>query len=379
MPDILIFLTDPDTRADVSNLFQDEPHTLILAEELDAVVDTCRREIIDLLLIWPATVEITANVATLLAGHQFGYIPLVPVLPAGTPAADFYHLPVAEVIQTPTPREIFRKILQNALQDLRSEATLGGDAHWEGSLAEYNLVDLIQMIELSARDAELKLKFDDIAGTIYFQQGQVIDARLGKLEGLAALKKLAAWQRGHFRARLITLEEHRTTIEEQNQDLLVMLVEYLLKMETLLEGLPRLYEPVMANPLVKLPKPTPLQKRILAVCRHPRTIFAVLSALEDQNEDLLLELNLLFQNGNIGRKNEVEAQIRAAEEQSGLDKLITSVSSLFKKKGEPPIYISDFRPEVPRERSLPRNAGTPEPLSPEEIRIITEKLEAIFR
>lgn len=379
MPDILIYLTDPDAKTDVANLFQDEPHALTMTDELDAVLDACQQDIIDLLLIWPATPEITANVATLLAGHQFGYIPLVPVLPAGTTAADFYNLPVAELIQTPKPREVFLKILQNVLRDVGSEATLEGDAHWEGSLAEYNLVDLIQMIELSTRDAELMLKFDDMAGVIYFEQGQVVDARLGKLEGLAALKKLAVWQRGHFRARLVALGEHRSTIEGQNQDLLVTLVEYLLKIETLSEGLPRLYEPVMANPLVKLSKPTPLQKRILAVCRHPRTIFAVLSALEDQNEDILLELNYLFQNGNIGRKNEVEAQIREAEEQSGLDKLITSVSSIFKKKAEPAIYVSDFRPEAPREETLPLIAGTPEPLSPEEIRIITEKLEAIFQ
>jgi len=67
-----------------------------------------------------------------------------------------------------------------------------------GRLADTDLLDLLQMLELHERTGALVLKRDGDAGTIYLQGGKIIGADLGTAEGREPLASLLAWKSGDY-------------------------------------------------------------------------------------------------------------------------------------------------------------------------------------
>ncbi len=67
-----------------------------------------------------------------------------------------------------------------------------------GRLADTDLLDLLQMLELHERTGALVLKRDGDSGTIYLQAGKIIGADLGTAEGREPLASLLAWKSGDY-------------------------------------------------------------------------------------------------------------------------------------------------------------------------------------
>lgn len=72
----------------------------------------------------------------------------------------------------------------------------------QGDLSEFSLSDIIQLVDLSKQTGGVRivgnLKGKEIEGWIYFRNGQVISARLGRLPAEEALYALFALQSGSF-------------------------------------------------------------------------------------------------------------------------------------------------------------------------------------
>lgn len=67
-----------------------------------------------------------------------------------------------------------------------------------GSLEDMGLVDLLQTIELSRKSGVLKLSSGPRRGSVFFSEGRIIDAELGKLAGEAAIYRFLLWNEGSF-------------------------------------------------------------------------------------------------------------------------------------------------------------------------------------
>lgn len=68
----------------------------------------------------------------------------------------------------------------------------------QGNLQEMSLANLIQVNCQEMRSARLVLTRADQIGEIYFSDGQVVHARLGDLQGEAAIYTLLQWDEGTF-------------------------------------------------------------------------------------------------------------------------------------------------------------------------------------
>lgn len=68
----------------------------------------------------------------------------------------------------------------------------------QGNLQEMSLANLIQVNCQEMRSARLVLTRADQIGEIYFSDGQVVHARLGDLQGEAAIYALLQWDEGTF-------------------------------------------------------------------------------------------------------------------------------------------------------------------------------------
>lgn len=335
MKDILVYLLDPAYGSDLRGLFPRERYKVTVLEDLEAVLEAFQQDLFDAAIVWAATRDKTANFLTALEVDQFEYIPVIAVADSDAERTALADLGVVEIIPIPIPRLAFFRILEAVLSDVETESTVEEGLNWQGSLSEYGLVDLIQMIEAGQRDAELILSYGDHRARVWFRKGRLIDARLGDISGMAAIRKLAFLGTGQFQSKQTELSEDlEQRIDASNQDVLFSLVEQVVRETQMLDDLPDLDSPILKNPLVKPESPTDLQTRIMEACQNPVTILDLLLSLSDPNDAVLGDLKALVERGAIGPRDEIEAQVAEERGRSGFGKLFSSLSSIFKKREE---------------------------------------------
>ncbi len=90
-----------------------------------------------------------------------------------------------------------------------------------GQLADMAVVDLIQTIEISRKSGVIHFKnASDRKGAIYFRNGKVIDAELGRLTAEDAVYRLLIWSEGEFEVEFKNIRR-KDVIELSSQGLLM--------------------------------------------------------------------------------------------------------------------------------------------------------------
>jgi len=83
-----------------------------------------------------------------------------------------------------------------ALEKMAREAP--GDGQLRGSLAQMNVVDLLQSLELGRKTCALTLTHNTETCHLFFTDGQIHHAAYGDLKGDAAVYKVLLWPDGNF-------------------------------------------------------------------------------------------------------------------------------------------------------------------------------------
>jgi hypothetical protein len=109
------------------------------------------------------------------------------------PADDFVEKPffLKEAVQ-----RIKRVIDKIALEKMSKASSSDGVVR--GSLAQMNVIDLVQSLEMGRKSCLLTLTRDHEKCEMYFHEGQVPHARYGSLLGNAAVFKVLSWSGGNF-------------------------------------------------------------------------------------------------------------------------------------------------------------------------------------
>src|SRR5262245_25643015 len=98
-------------------------------------------------------------------------------------------------------KEIITRInltLQRQEREGLARRTSISKTRFTGSLGDMGLVDLVQTIDISRKSGVLELTNDTQRGSIFFRDGQLVDAELAKLRGEAAIYRLLLWNEGEF-------------------------------------------------------------------------------------------------------------------------------------------------------------------------------------
>ena len=74
----------------------------------------------------------------------------------------------------------------------------GARTRLSGSLADMGVVDIIQTFEVSRKSGEARITSGRLETVIYFREGKVVDARLGRLRGEEAVYRALIWVTGSF-------------------------------------------------------------------------------------------------------------------------------------------------------------------------------------
>jgi CheY-like chemotaxis protein len=68
----------------------------------------------------------------------------------------------------------------------------------QGRLEEMSIMDLMQSLEMGQKSCQLTIRRGEQSGDLFFASGQCKDARLGALEGEAAVFEAVRWPEGEF-------------------------------------------------------------------------------------------------------------------------------------------------------------------------------------
>jgi CheY-like chemotaxis protein len=101
-----------------------------------------------------------------------------------------------------------RTALQRAERE-RMESRREGRTRFAGHLSDVGVVDLVQTIELNRKSGIIHIvNRDEHRGSIFFRDGKVIDAEVGRLSGAHALYRLFSWSDGQFAVEFKHIRRH---------------------------------------------------------------------------------------------------------------------------------------------------------------------------
>ncbi len=125
-----------------------------------------------------------------------------------------HHEPVDDFVEKPfflkeATQRIKRVIDKIALEKMAKAAATDGVLR--GSLAQMNVIDLVQSLEMGRKSCALTLSNEREKCEMYFSEGQVTHAAYGSLTGDAAVFKVLRWTGGNFQINFEGKTTQQTT------------------------------------------------------------------------------------------------------------------------------------------------------------------------
>ncbi len=68
----------------------------------------------------------------------------------------------------------------------------------EGSLKDFEITNILQLIQMGGKDGGLVIETDDDKGIIYFENGMVVHAKTNREEDINAVNTILRWDEGSF-------------------------------------------------------------------------------------------------------------------------------------------------------------------------------------
>ena len=333
MYEVLIHLFDRAYENEVKSLFSgNSDFKAIVTYDIPTTIATASEELMDMVLLWPADVNKTETLLNALTDNDLKYLPVIALMENKDQAKDLLSLPITDYMVLPIPRKEFFAVLNETVKDLDVQSTVMEGMNWQGSLKEYNLIDLIQMVEDVKNDAELILSSTGKTARIYSKEGKLVHAQLLNFSGEFVLHKLIFWSKGSFQIKFSRQVSAENSIESANQDILLTLAHDFSEWDKHYRGLPDLFEEIVVNPLTVRSELSQLQKRILSKCENPVSIFELLLLFEDENTTIIEEIKPLLEINLIGKRREVESLVKQEQGGRGFSKIFSTILSVFRKK-----------------------------------------------
>jgi CheY-like chemotaxis protein len=173
---------------------------------------------------------------------------------------------------------------------------------FKGELSDMAVVDLIQTLELGRKSGIIHFSSElGKLGSIYFRNGKIIDAELGKHQGETAVYQLLGWSDGSFEVEF-KIVRRNDVIERSNQALLMEGMRRVDEWGRLLEQLPPLetvFEVDFAQLAERLGEIPDEMNGILRLFDGRRTLMQVVEDSEFGDLEALTVIGKLFFEGLI--------------------------------------------------------------------------------
>lgn len=182
---------------------------------------------------------------------------------------------------------------------------------FSGSLSDMGLVDLLQTIDISRKSGVLYLSSRHKRGAVYFSDGGIRHAVLGKLKGDAAVYRFLVWNEGEFDLEFRPVRIEEQTISMSTQGLLMEGMRRVDEWGRLLEQLPPLDSVFEVNEQELLERLAEIPDEINDILRlfdGRRTLMEVVDERAGDDLEVLTAISKLYFEGLI-----VDSGVRVAD------------------------------------------------------------------
>ncbi|GAB4328734.1 MAG: hypothetical protein Kow0037_03300 [Calditrichia bacterium] len=335
MKDVAILLRDAQYENEILSFFSQQKCLAHIYHSKMDLLEYCQRELVDLILIWPAIPDETEDVLTLLHINSLEYIPVVLVIDKNAEMAHFLKYPVADVVKMPLPRVEFAAILNRIFTEMESDIKLLEESRWSGSLEEIGLTEILRMLESQKKDAILSISYLGQLGQIFLKNGTVVKAVLRDLDSKTALLKLNSLQKGQFEIQFVETEEPEEPIQSA-RSLLLDLIEYNARLDSELKTIGEPFQEVIWNDLEGNPEYQSEIPRLIEFTLNGVPLHDLLFTLTVDNLEALQVIKQLVNDKLLLKRQDYNVLQRQIEQGKGLSGLLLKVKSLFRRSAETP-------------------------------------------
>ncbi|MCY1057074.1 DUF4388 domain-containing protein [Nannocystis sp. SCPEA4] len=163
---------------------------------------------------------------------------------------------------------------------------------FSGQLADMAIVDLMQTIEISRKSGTIEFETDLGPATVWFRDGRLIDAQMGRLQADAAVFRLLGLSDGRFEVEFKSISRV-PTIEESTQSLLMEGMRRVDEWGRLLEGLPPLDHVLIVDTAMAMKSEEEMTPKQVAILRRFHQRRTIIQAVDDSGLDDLEALELV--------------------------------------------------------------------------------------
>jgi CheY-like chemotaxis protein len=186
------------------------------------------------------------------------------------------------------------KMLLQRRQQERLQRKNDARTKFTGQLADMGVVDLMQTIEISRKSGVIHIDSDLGEGDVWFRDGRVIDAQMGRLQGDAAVYRMLGLADGSFEVEFKPVSRSEV-IRESTQGLLMEGMRRVDEWGRLLEQLPPL-DCVLALEVSQFEeRRDELDPPVVALLRRFDGRRTILEVVDDSGQDDLEALGLISQ------------------------------------------------------------------------------------
>jgi hypothetical protein len=251
---------------------------------------------------------------------------------------------VRDIIQLPISKDEMALQMERFIEDISDMVFDQEEAGMYGKLEDYNLLDLIQTLENNKKTGILTLYRSRDEGKIWFQEGNIHDARYRSFEPLPALLKMVAWMDGDFSITFVE-ENYEKVIEYDNHQILIEAIQYIDTRNKILNAIPDVNEILLISVDADMEQMDEEQVIFLRFFHGGNTILAFLDDF-DRDDVFLLEIIHEFIDKNLlVTRNEFDRRVKEQEflaEQAGIKKVFKRIFSKKEEQAEPAAASTDW-------------------------------------
>ncbi|HEX2879946.1 MAG TPA: DUF4388 domain-containing protein [Polyangiaceae bacterium] len=277
---LLLVDADPRSMRVLEVSLRAEGFDVVTATDANQALEKCQAQVPDLILTETRLAEMDGFelVKQLKAKPEYAQIPIVFL--SNQKSIDDkikgLQLGVEDYLTKPIfVRELITRInmlLARRTHDrIQEGAPTSSRTRFAGSLEDMGVVDLLQTLDVSRKTGVLRVRSGKYQAAVYFQEGQLVDAEMGRLAGEEAVYRMLTWHAGEFEVEIKAITQENVV----NKPLQTLLME----------GMRRVDEwGRLAKELPELDRVVAVNERVLAerVSEIPEELTGILRLLDGQ-------------------------------------------------------------------------------------------------
>lgn len=230
-----------------------------------------------------------------------------------------------------------------------------------GRLSLVSLSDLLETMQANKNTGELRLKTDFGSATIWFDNGQLLDAKMGSFHGEAALFRLLGLTDGSFEIKSMPVSRSRV-ITQPVRTLLRRRTQRSLEWKSLVERLPPLGTVLVLDLQNFSAASASLNEDQLSIVQLVDGRRAIFEIIDDSGKDaveVLRQIEALIAKGLISADSDAPGGIGYGEPREGESGIIPPSSARAADSSPASAVANDRAPDVPKSEAPPSTTAVP--------------------